>query len=692
MFPPRCATRRARAPFPARILLPLFVAVPSTVQAQEPSTWNSARALELISRAREARQRTAMDPDLRAYQAKATGHVFFLLDRPGSDQRTLVKADQIALEVYWRTPDDTKQRIVGLRDQKLLPTNIRYHLDHLTVVQDDFADRIRLGNGDEVEAVVHPTAPGAEQVYDFRLGDSLTIAFSGTGDEVRVYEIQVRPKELAEPGFVGSVLIDRVTAAIVRMIFTFTPASYVDPYLDYIRISLENSLWEGRWWLPYRQEVEIRREIPRLDFLAGSVIRGRFEIGGYALNPELPDQLFLGDTVTAAPKLERRRYPFREPLVPEADAAQLAPTPSLQEVRAQALELTAGRYLSGLARLRLHVPSASDMFRWNRAEGSFAGLGLAWRPSSGRDVKVLTGWSFGRSEPALALTVAGGESRPGSGVRLTWNELRDLGLFPGAARTVNTFSGLTAKRDWLDPWFASGVELFHAFAREGVPLSLSLRWERHERGSIVLDPETADDFRPLRAVDEGELRAVGIETSWTAAQGVEMVLTAGLARFDPEGSGPPTVHGSLVGSFAWEREWQGKGLELAAQLDGGTVVSEAPRQALFLLGGRGTLPGHPYRAQVGHRFWLTRIETSRRVFPPWLTVRAFAAAGAATLGRSDDALEIAWDASGDAGVLASAGVGVGLGWDVLHLDLGRGLDGGEWELVVSVDRRFRGWL
>jgi hypothetical protein len=43
-------------------------------------------------------------------------------------------------------------------------------------------------------------------------------------------------------------------------------------------------------------------------------------------------------------------------------------------------------------------------------------------------------------------------------------------------------------------------------------------------------------------------------------------------------------------------------------------------------------------------------------------------------------------------VRASAGAGVGLLWDVLHLDLARGLNGGEWELVVSVDRRFRGWL
>lgn len=180
---------------------------PTTAQPQdaERDGWNTDTALELIRRARDVRQGLASDPGLRTYRSNATGRVFFLIDRPDSDRRTLVKADQIALEVYWRAPRGTRQRIVGLRDEKLLPTNIRYHLDHLTVVQDDFADRIRLGDGDEVEAVVHPAAPGAEAIYDYRLGDSLVIASLGTEFRVRVNEVQVRPKRLAEPGFVGSV-------------------------------------------------------------------------------------------------------------------------------------------------------------------------------------------------------------------------------------------------------------------------------------------------------------------------------------------------------------------------------------------------------------------------------------------------------------------------------------------------------
>ena len=661
-----------------RIALFLLCALlsPSPARAQEAPEgaegWNAPGALELIARARTARQGIAGDPGLRSYQARAQGRVFFLVDRPDTDRRTLVKADQIALEVYWRAPRQTRQRIVGRRDQEVLPTNIRYHLDHLTVVQDDFGDQIRLGDGDEVEAVVHPAAPGAEAVYDYRLGDSLTITFPGTGLEVRVSEVQVRPKRLDGPGFVGSVYLDRTSAAIVRMTFTFTPASYVDHHLDYIRISLDNSLWEGRWWLPFRQEAEIRREMPALDFLAGSVIRGRFEIADYEFNLELPNELFVGSAVTAAPEAELESYPFDQPLIPEEEAAELAPTPSLQEIRARALELTAGRYLSGLARLRVHAPSASHVFRWNRAERSFVGLGLAWRPDGRRVLKAHAGWAFGPDQPAATVSLEGAGGR--IGIRGTWNELRDLGPFPGVSGVVNTVSVLTGGGDWIDGWFSSGVEAFLGAPTE--PTRLSLHWERHDSARTVLDPEDVDDFRPLPRVTEGWLSTLELTRTQAPSPDVRLGLMGRIGIFDRAGPEGPRAVAALLGTFAWERTRAGSGLDLGARVDGGVGLGDLPPQQLFYLGGRGTLPGHAYRAEAGDAFWLARADASLPVLPPWASLRAFVAAGKVAGGRTR----------------VSVGPGLGLGWDVVHLELGRGVDGGEWELVVSVDRRFRGWL
>ncbi|MFC1661090.1 hypothetical protein ACFL3S_06495, partial [Gemmatimonadota bacterium] len=92
--------------------------VPSTSLGQE---WNSPRALALVEGARQVRQGLVQDPDFRSYSSQARGYVYFFLDREDTGERILVKTDQIALEVFWQAPDQTKQRIVGLRDEKTLP-------------------------------------------------------------------------------------------------------------------------------------------------------------------------------------------------------------------------------------------------------------------------------------------------------------------------------------------------------------------------------------------------------------------------------------------------------------------------------------------------------------------------------------------------------------------------------------------
>ena len=269
----------------------LLVGTPAGGQQTAPS-WNDAQVLRLLDRATELRSSATVDPDFSSYSAEARGYVYFFVDRPDSATQFLVKADQVALDLYWRAPNQTLQRIVGQRDEKLLPTRIRYHIDHLTVVQDDFGDFIRMGDGDEVEQVVHPVSDRGRNVYDFQLSDSLTLSYAGGAEVIRVYEVRVRPRDFSRPGYVGTVFLDRDRAAIVRMNFSFTPASYVDPYIDYIRISMDHSLWMSAHWLPYRQEVEIRREIPMLDFMSGSIIRSRFDVRGYEFNVEIPDQLF----------------------------------------------------------------------------------------------------------------------------------------------------------------------------------------------------------------------------------------------------------------------------------------------------------------------------------------------------------------------------------------------------------------
>src|SRR3989442_10565067 len=146
--------------------LPLVLALLAAPTALAAQTWNADSALALVGRAIARRPRAAADTSLHDYKAQAHGFVFFLgqFGEGLIEPPRLIKADQLELEVYWKAPGASKQRIVGGRDRAELPTDINYHRDHLGIVQNNFGPLIPLGEGYEVRDVPHPLSPGAEQV------------------------------------------------------------------------------------------------------------------------------------------------------------------------------------------------------------------------------------------------------------------------------------------------------------------------------------------------------------------------------------------------------------------------------------------------------------------------------------------------------------------------------------------------
>jgi hypothetical protein len=627
-----------------------------------------------------------VDSTFRSYQTTARGYVYFFFDRPDRADRTLVKADQIALEVFWQAPSSTKQVIVGQRDEKLLPTDIRYHLDHLTVVQDDFSDAMRMGDGDEVESVTHPVASGAEAVYDYQLVDSLSLRYAGGTEEVRVYQVRVRPRDFERPGFVGTIYLDQASAAIVRMSFSFTPASYVDPYVDYIRVSLDNSLWLGRHWLPFRQEVEIRREIPVLDVMAGSVIRGRFEIGSYEFNVPLPLSLFAGPRVSAASPAQRAAFPFERGLLDDVEREGLVLPPSLEEVRTEVAQVVEDRAMSGLDPLRVHFAAISEAARYNRAEGLRVGAGFTLRPEGGLTVRLSGGYAFGRSEPSGSVVA----SRTGAGpvqptLEAYWDALGDVGGYPGASLLENTISAVSGKKDYTDPYFRRGATLRLHGNDAGGP-SVGFRWEEHVSASDVVSDDPADtEFRPVRSIDEGTLGALILQAPLGVPGGGTATVTGELGRLVGR------TFGTLASEILWEIRsadlpWHGE-----VSVGAGAVTSRAPVQSLYFLGGRWTLPGHDYRAFAGERHGLLRAEATYPVVWPYVGVRAIGSVGATHLGARS--LPADWVVGDSNGVRGSVGAGLSIGWDAMRVDVARGLGrGGGWEALFSVARQFRAWL
>jgi hypothetical protein len=189
-----------------------------------------------------ARARQIADTALASYRPARHGYLTFLaqLGEGFTEPPKIVKADELALEVYWQAPNLSKQWIVGRRDTLLLPTDISYHRDHLGIVQNNFPSIIRLGEGDEVRDVPHPLSATGLAEYDFAIRDSLRIQLGPRA--LDVYEVRVRPKNERAPRAIGAVYIDRESGEVVRMALSFTRAALIDKDLEDVSVVLENGL------------------------------------------------------------------------------------------------------------------------------------------------------------------------------------------------------------------------------------------------------------------------------------------------------------------------------------------------------------------------------------------------------------------------------------------------------------------
>lgn len=669
--------------------------------AQDDGAWNSGRALELIQRAQERRQVALSDTGMVDYQADARGYIYFYLDRRDTGERTLVKTDQVALDVFWKAPNLSKQRIVGLRDERNLPTNIRYHEDHLTVVQDNFGDLIRLGDGDEVADVLHPASPAGPSAYDFRLADSTTIRLPGADEPVRVYKVQVRPKDASRPALVGSVFVDQRGGDIVRMEFTFTPVSYVDEQLDYINVLLENGLYKGRFWLPNRQQVELRRQVPELGLPAGGMIRGTMRIGNYRFNQELDPGLFAGRRIVSVPVAQREAFAFEQPMDAELREAGLSATGELGDIRREAAELVGRRLLSGLPGTRIDLSSATGTIRYNRAEGLAVAPGVRFTPGERWSLGIRGGYATAAEHAFGEVDVWRGALPDRLGIGVYANQLRDIGVgTPVVSGAMNSVTALLAGYDFTDPYFATGAEL-----RADRPVgrgwngALRLRGERHRQAQMETDFSLlggGSHFRPVWLIAEGEFyggsvgvrRVVPAERARGLGLGVTVdggVLASGDVRY---GHWRPRVDAGWISRGS-------AGSEFTVDAAAGAAFGDVPPQGEFLLGGRGTVPGYGFRSYGGHTFAFGRAGYAAELFRPFVRGRVFAAAGWAD--RSEEAVDVVPLTSLApqlrTGSMFSVGAGVGLLFDIIRVDVARGLgENGVWEVIVEANPSFWDFL
>lgn len=635
--------------------------------------WDSPEALRLAERAIEARAHAFADSSLVSFRATAQGHVYFMGQLEA--EREVIRADQIALDIRWQTPDRALQTIVGRRHEQRLPGEIRYHLDHLSLVLDNFGDRIRMGDGDEVRDAPHPAAPDALSHYEYQLADSLEIRIQGRRS--RVFELRIRPRNPDEAAVVGSVFVDRGTGAIARMRLTFTRASYRDPNLVQIALDLRSGLIEGRYWLPVEQDLEITRAVRWFDFPVSSVIRTRLEVDRYEINGGIDLVVAAGSRVATYPDDVLEAFDaWREPLyggpIDESDRSD----EELDRAIRDATELVRSRPLVGGSRLQLWMPGISSALRVRRSEGLFAGSGLLYRPTPGVRARLWSGFATGASRGEIALALGFPIGLWDLEIEGRGQSLEDVGDRP-AAGVTQTLGLLLTGEDYTDPFFEDRVtaSLAGPIGRGRIGLGLSYRNQR--RADLAVDDALigSDPTRPIRPIDEGELVALDADLRLPLGEvGGGRVST----RLEAEAATSAVGDFGFArarGSLRWDRDRLASPWSGSAELSVGASAGDVPAQRLFLMGGRGTLPGYGFRPWGGDRMVFLRGEVARTVAHPWLRVRASAATGWTDLSDAGADAAARFGVVETGGLESSVGVGVGLFWDLIRVDVVRGLGG-----------------
>ncbi|PYP66364.1 MAG: hypothetical protein DMD26_08055 [Gemmatimonadetes bacterium] len=699
------------------VALLLLHAVPGAACCAQ-TVWNDSTTRALVELATRLRAAQLTDTGLTDYHAEAHGYLTFLaqVGQGFVEPPRIVKADELALEVYWRAPNLSKQRIVGRRDTLLLPTDIAYHRDHLGIVQNNFPAIIRLGEGDEVRDVPHPLSRAGLDLYDFAVGDSLRIDMPGR--RVNVYEVRVRPKDDRQPRVVGAVYIDRSEGQVVRMALTFTRAALLDNQLEDVSIVLENRLVGSRFWLPSRQEIEIRRTGTWLDYPVRGIIRGRWEIGDYEINKRVPYSMFgSGPEIVQAPQAEQRRHVWSTPRVldslpPDVRAVTDA---DVRRVQAEARALVRAHALQRTRNLALSGRGISDFVRVDRVEGLAFGGGLTQRVGGG--VSVAGRARYGIDDRRLkGQGLLEWQSGAGLAVRaFLQRDFREVGDEPERSRVLNSIAAQEFGSDYTDPFdvLSGGLAIENAPPGESLwrlevaaeqPYSLAVHASPVEgRFLAPIDAQASPRARvTLRRERPSSLWFLGTELR-TAVElrGLRSYgsATSCLPSFAECRSEYTTIRGALIADV--ERPFGRQRILL--HTIGGAVGGKGdviPSTELFYFGGPISGAGYDFHQLVGRAGVSQRVEWRFPVPFVALPLGRFGTIPAsATLAPYGQLMAIgggpvALSRGGQLfstsvpGGYAAAGVGLLAFFDLVRFDVSRGFRGGRWLFSIDVNSEF----
>jgi hypothetical protein len=356
--------------------------------------------------------------------------------------------------------------------------------------------------------------------------------------------------------------------------------------------------------------------------------------------------------------------------------------------------IAASRVLTGVPGTRLAAGSISDLVHVNRVQGLTLGFGgtIGLR---GRRITLHPSAAYGTSDDRLTASVTAAWRTGGTELTLSASRaVRDFSDLPVIAPLVNSILAQEGGNDHGD------YVLLHSIAggirhrlsgRTALTMEVGVEDSRSVENSA--SPATGS-YRSNPALGSGDyqLARLGLERA-SGGIGLRHDLQGKLLLEAGDG---PTSFGRFTASGRWSLA-VGRS-ELLTRFYLGTGTDELPPYRSFVLGGRGTLLGEPYRAYGGRTAGLAHFEWRFEAPVPALSLGSFASTGRRAilapflaLGYTDRPITgLPWVQTD--GVRPVAGFAIEWFMRLIRLEMGIGLRDGDVGVTVDVNRDWWGLL
>jgi hypothetical protein len=687
-----------------------------------------AHGQEIVDLARQ-RHRNA-DPTLQDYRSRMNTLVSLGLITDHLAPPKLILASELATQVAWQRSAGLQLKMLGQRYVTSFGSDSEAGLDfdEPWFVATTPGDSLRLLGGIKIpgRAAIHPFAEGADRFYTYEIADTVTLLTPVR--DVALVEIKVTPTRGDEALVVGSIWVDSQSGEVGAMQIRFVGkplwadeddpegSSWANRILS-VSASLQQGLWESRYWLPHRQELELMVRVPLIGNLAVPIVF-RSEFDRYQVNSGQPIAWLSPDSLRAQSEARGRyegatlsigiggktetvatgdtsrydrAFPDREQLQVragwadggweiirppddsllafaewdrpmETPASELT-LPSAEELERRARQLS--NEIVGRNAFAIQYDRLPEMIRYNRVEA--LGIGLAGRWDIPRrafwSLGGAVGFGFGDLEPKGRLDVR--YDAPARRADLAgYSELHLAGsaLTDDKRAYGNAFRAFFLGRDDADYYRASGAALTLGKRWGWVAGRLGLGWEDHAT------VEKSTDIAVTRIWTDSvfQLNPAVVETGFWRG---DLAVTSYIGDWTRPTNRAQLTLGIEAGSDADSLDYLqpralfegradfGSIAALAFNARTGWTAGDAPIQRAWRVGGIQSVRGFSHGARLGDSYWTAQLELSPRRRS--VTPIVFADVGWA--GPTDD-----WP--GDDDTLWSLGAGASLLYGIFRVD------------------------